>query len=104
MYLFQFICDQTNEAFTFIAEDISAYTDRYNEFVIIEKTSPDNLQGEVRLAIEGQYSYKVWEQVSATNLVAPNTTPLETGMVVVSGTPDTTNTYTFNPTHKVYNP
>lgn len=103
VYLFQFICDQTQQGFTFIAEDTSAYTDRYNKFIIIEKVNPNNLLGEVRLAVEGYYSYKVWEQVSSTNLVAPTTTPLELGKVKVTGTAEVTYTHEYSPNNIVYN-
>lgn len=104
VYLFQFICDQSKEEFTFIAADESEYTDRYNKFTIIEKVNPDNLEGEVRLAIKGYYTYKVWEQVSTTNLDPPDTDPLEQGKVRVAGTSDTVYTHDYPTETTVYNP
>lgn len=104
VYLFLFICDQTKEEFTFIAQDESLYSDRYNEFTILETVNPDNLVGEVRLPVQGYYSYKVWEQESTTNLVPPDTDPIEVGKVRVTGDADTDYIHEYSPDNTVYNP
>ncbi len=68
VFLFEFICDQTRDRFFFIADDVSEFTDRYNEFSIIEKLNPVALNGEISLVRAGFYSYKIREQESLTNL------------------------------------
>ena len=94
-YLFVFKNDQTNVESTFIATDTSSYADRYNRFTVTEKTNPNNLTGEVRLSLDGFYTYTIYEQTSSTNLNPANATGIvETGKVQVNATPTTDHTYT----------
>ena len=80
VFLFEFISDQTLGKYTCIAADSSAYPQRYNQFTIVEKSSPDPLLGEIELEATGYYTYNVYEQTSTTNLdPASATTLLETG-------------------------
>jgi hypothetical protein len=102
-FLFQFICEGSNKEVVFIAADISGYTERFNKFSIIESATPNPTQGEVTLE-EGIHEYRVYEQLSSTNLIvgnAYNQTPLEVGLVKVTGTPtDNFKTPTYNDTFK----
>jgi hypothetical protein len=67
-FLFELQSKQTKEVFTFIAQDGSQYPYRYNLFLIEVKANPNPLQGEVDLTIGDEYIYKVYEQISTTNL------------------------------------
>ena len=105
-YLFVFKNDQSNVDSKFIAADTSTYPDRYNKFVITEKTSnPNPLTGEVTLSLDGFYTYTIYEQTSSTNLNPANATKIvETGKVQVFATatadhtysPDSNITYIYN--------
>lgn len=89
-YLFNFVSDVTGNSVNFIASDLSSYTDRYNKFLITETSGTnDYTSGTITLSPTGQWTYKVYEQTSSTNLnplLATNTTPLEVGIVKVKGT------------------
>jgi hypothetical protein len=106
IYLFEFKNDQDNSLHYFIAGDNSLYPERYNLFVVTEtSSSPDPLIGEVSLNLTGFYSYRIFEQLSTTNLdptLCDNTTPLEVGKVLVLGVGETEYEYTYNPTITVY--
>ncbi len=104
VYLFLFINDQTGDEYTFIANDVSVYEDRYNKFVIVETDNPNNLDGEVYLPLAGFYSYQVFEQVSTTNLIPPNSEPVEKGKVIVVGAAETTYIHDNTSDNIVYNP
>ena len=94
-YLFVFKNDQSNVESKFIAADTSSYADRYNRFTVTEKTNPNNLTGEVRLSLDGFYTYTIYEQTSSTNLnPALATGVVETGKVQVNATPTADHTYT----------
>lgn len=88
-YLFEFKSDISNEAVCFIASDTSAYQERYNEFTVTETSGTNILtSGTITLEPMGLWTYRVFEQTSATNLnpsLANNTTPLEIGKVRVKG-------------------
>lgn len=105
-YLFEFKNDQDNSLVYLIGTDISLYPNRYNKFLIEEKSLPNPLNGEVELVLAGFYSYRVFEQLSSTNLnptLCDNLVPLEIGKVQVFGTSNELETYNYNPTIKVYN-
>jgi hypothetical protein len=59
-YLFSLTHRLTNTAYNFILTDISAFTERYNEFPITEGTT-------VTLDT-GEYQYEIYAQTSSTNL------------------------------------
>ena len=106
-FLFEFKNDQDNSLKYFIAADVSSYTDRFNKFLIEESTTEAPLTGKIELELTGFYSYRVFEQLSSSNLdptLCDNTTPLETGKVLVIGTSATEYEHTYNPTIVVYNP
>jgi hypothetical protein len=77
IYLFKFVSQQTLVSYYFIATDISAYKDRFNQFTVIEKANANTLNGEVSLGSQGYYDYKVYQ----TNL--SNTTGLANAAAAV---------------------
>jgi len=97
-YLFEFVNDITRSAKRFIAIDISAYTDRYNEFVITETASENLYTGNIDLNEKGFYSYRIFQQASTTNLDVTLTGALvETGKVKVLGIVTTLHKYDNQP-------
>ena len=103
-YLFVFTDEVTKINYACIAADISLYPERYNNFTIIETTTPNALNGEIELVNTGFYSYVVYEQHSSTNLdplLADGT--LEIGKMKLLATASTIETYNSQPTSvKVY--
>jgi hypothetical protein len=96
-YLFVFTNRSSNNAIKFVVlntSDVSQYKDRYNEFSIVTNTN-------FATALEGQYTYEVYEQTSTTNLNITGLNKLETGIMWLSGSTlsynqfTTTNTYTI---------
>lgn len=85
-YLFEFISDDTNDSKFFTSTDVSTNTDRYNEFNIELTTSTEDLlNGVIKLPLKGFYKYKIYSQVSPTNLDVENITELvESGKVYVN--------------------
>lgn len=67
-FLLEFINEVTGAVETCIAPDVSAYPARFNEFIVTENDTPDNLNAEVNLPLAGYYIYKIYEQTSTTNL------------------------------------
>lgn len=95
-FLFSFTCDQTQKEFLFVAQDVSTADERvrFNKFVITEKTAPNTLLSEVKLIQTSWYTYIIYEQVSATNLLVANATGVvETGKVFVNTTAEASSTY-----------
>ena len=60
-YLFQFTNQTSKVDYYFIASDISNFPERYNEFNVTERDSPNTLQGQVELGEEGFYNYTVYQ-------------------------------------------
>lgn len=85
-YLFSFESIE-NESKNFIATDISAYTDRYNQFVITEVGTggtEDLYNGEVILLPVGFWNYTIYAQDSTGNLIPANADEIvERGIVYV---------------------
>jgi hypothetical protein len=104
-YLFRLTSDQQHEDYCFIAADTSLFKDRYNEFLIIETTDPDNLNGEVYLPVAGDYHYTVYQQASSTNLNPSLSGDIvEIGRCKVHPASDTSDTsYSGTLTNNVYN-
>lgn len=90
-FLFEFTNDFTQTPVYFIAANTSSYSYRYDSFVITETSGTNILtSGTITLSPAGQWTYRVFEQTSSTNLNPANaTTLLETGIVKVVGTSDT---------------
>jgi len=96
-YLFVFTNRSSNCEVKFIklnATDTSLYKDRYNEFSITTNTYFKN-------QLEGQYTYEVYEQASSTNLDITGLNKLETGIMWLSGSTLTYNTYTTTDTYTI---
>ena len=96
-YLFVFTNRSSNEVVKFVKlnnTDISLYKDRYNEFSIVTNTYFSS-------ALEGQYTYEIYEQASTSNTNPSGLNKLETGIMWLSGTTlsysqfTTTDTYTI---------
>jgi hypothetical protein len=96
-YLFIFENRSTNTDIKFVRlnnTDISAYKERYNEFTIVVNSF-------FNTALNGQYTYSVYEQASPSNLNPTGLNLLETGIMELSGTTisfteyETTSTFTI---------
>ena len=90
-YLFAFTSDVSQLTKYFISADISIHTTRYNEFLITETSGTEILtSGTITLNPTGQWTYRIYEQTSSTNLDPTQaTTLLEIGIVKVTGTATT---------------
>ena len=104
-YLFVFTNDITDQSVVFTCADLSQYKYRYNQFLITETSGTnDYTSGVITLTPTGFWSYKVYEQSSATNLLVSNTTSLvEEGKIKVIGTETRPSVFTPNRTYKTYN-
>ena len=96
-YLFIFENRSTNTDIKFVRlnnTDISAYKERYNEFTIVVNSF-------FNTALNGQYSYSIYEQTSTTNTNPTGLNLLESGIMELSGTTisfteyETTSTFTI---------
>jgi hypothetical protein len=96
-YLFIFENRSTNTDIKFVRlnnTDISAYKDRYNEFTIVVNSF-------FNTALNGQYSYTIYEQTSTTNTDPTGLNLLESGIMELEGTTisfteyETTSTFTI---------
>ena len=68
-YLFEFENNQSHSKVYCISNDLSTYKERYNEFNIVVKLSGENaLNGEIKLNLGDEYTYRVYAQASSTNL------------------------------------
>lgn len=109
-YLFEFTSEMSRDRVVFLAEDLSDNPSRYNEFLITETSgTTDFTSGTITLSPRGQWSYRIFEQESSSNLdvtQVDNPTPLELGVVKVKGddleieqyisNTDTDNTFIIN--------
>ena len=85
-FLFEFINKVERNPVYVILTDVSGFPDRFNQFNIVEGTT-------VNLTEEGEWDYRVFEQLSNSNLnpsLSDNKVPLEVGMLYVKGTPTIT--------------
>jgi hypothetical protein len=96
-YLFIFENRSTNTEIKFVRlnnTDISAYKERYNEFTIVVNSF-------FNTALNGQYTYTIYEQASTSNLNPTGLNLLESGIMDLSGTTisfteyETTSTFTI---------
>ena len=96
-YLFVFENRSTNTDIKFVKlnnTDISPYKDRYNEFSIV-------VNSYFNTALNGQYTYTIYEQTSTTNTDPTGLNLLESGIMELSGTTisfteyETTSTFTI---------
>ncbi len=93
-YLFNFIDDDTQEDYYFIGNEIYGSCN-YNQFEIIETSGSTNLTASTISLTTGFYKYKVYEQLSDTNLSLSGTSGvvLERGKVLCIGEQFPTKTY-----------
>jgi hypothetical protein len=96
-YLFIFENRSTNTDIKFVKlnnTDISPYKERYNEFTIVVNTY-------FNTALNGQYTYTIYEQTSTTNTDPTGLNLLESGIMELEGTTisfteyETTSTFTI---------
>ena len=96
-YLFVFTNRSSNNIIKFVVlntADLSLFKDRYNEFSIVTNTSFSS-------ALEGQYTYEVYEQASSSNTNPTGLNKLETGIMWLSGSTLTYNQYTTTDTYTI---
>jgi len=96
-YLFVFTNRSSNNVIKFVVlntADLSLYKDRYNEFSIVTNTNFSS-------ALEGQYTYEVYEQASSSNTNPTGLNKLETGIMWLSGSTLTYNQYTTTDTYTI---
>jgi hypothetical protein len=96
-YLFVFTNRSSNNVIKFVvlnASDLSLFKDRYNEFSIVTNTNFSS-------ALEGQYTYEVYEQASSSNTNITGLNKLETGIMWLSGSTMTYNQYTTTDTYTI---
>mgnify|MGYP003133792651 CR=1 FL=1 len=105
-YLFEFESDQTKVKYYTIISDISTNKPRYNEFNFIEGSN-DPTNGTLILGSAGFYNYKVYEQVSSSNLDPTGLNKVEEGKLkLIDSTyqPSFTQHSVSPTTNVVYNP
>jgi len=81
-YLFVFTNRSSNVIVKFVvlnAADTSLYKDRFNKFSIVTNTNFSS-------ALNGQYTYEIYEQVSTSNTNISGLNKLETGIMELQGT------------------
>jgi hypothetical protein len=96
-YLFVFTNRSTNEVISFVklnATDLSSYKDRFNEFSIVTNTY-------FNTALNGQYTYEIYEQVSTSNTNPSGLNKLETGIMWLVGTTMSYTEYTTTDTYTI---
>ena len=96
-YLFVFTNRSSNVVVSFVklyATDTSLYKDRYNEFSIVTNTNFSS-------ALEGQYTYEIYEQASTSNTNPSGLNKLETGIMWLSGTTISFTEYTTTDTYTI---
>lgn len=104
-YLFVFTNDTTNEEVVFLQSNTSTHTDRYDQFLITERsTSLNASSGIIEFLPVGSWTYRIYEQASSSNLNPVNAGGLlETGQAKVIGTNETYSTYSGQDiTYKVH--
>jgi len=104
-YLFEFESDQTKTKYYNVIADVSTNKPRYNEFNLLEGTDPFN--NEFELGSPGFYNYRVFEQVSSSNLNPTGLNVVEKGkMKLIDSTYEPSfQQHTVSPTtNVVYNP
>lgn len=78
LFVFQNEMNPESNPILFSTADISAYPERYNQFLLDEPVDVE--------LIKGQYSYSVYESLTAPNTIEDTTgVIIEEGRMVVSG-------------------
>ena len=100
-YLFEFQNLTTLGKSYCVAEDTSAFQDRYNAFTITDQASPTPADAEVNLE-QGEHRYVIYANSSSSNVDPTGLTELESGMCIVTGTTTNPTEYSNNPNYVVY--
>ncbi len=96
-YLFVFEQRSTNTEVKFVltnAKDLSLYKDRYNKFLL-------NVNQYFLSKLNGQYTYSVYQQTSATNTSTTGLVLLESGIMMLEGDEQVYTEYTTKDTYKI---
>ena len=82
-FVFKFKHDQSGEEKIFAAQDLSLFTDRYNQFQIVEDETEDFYAATVELQL-GYHHYWVYQVTpSSPPSITPSDVVLEVGKVLV---------------------
>lgn len=96
-YLFVFEQRSTNTEVKFVltnAKDLSLYKDRYNKFLL-------NVNQYFLSKLNGQYTYSVYQQTSATNTTTTGLTLLESGIMMLKDSEELYTEYNTTDTYKI---
>ncbi len=96
-YLFVFEQRSTNTEVKFVltnAKDLSLYKDRYNKFLL-------NVNQYFLSKLNGQYTYSVYQQSSATNTSTTGLVLLESGIMMLQDDENVYTEYTTKDTYKI---
>jgi hypothetical protein len=96
-YLFVFTNRSANTEIKFVKlnnTDVSQYKDRYNEFSFVTNTN-------FATALNGQYDYEIYEQVSTSNTNAAGLNMIESGIMELVGAPFEFTEYNTIDTYKI---
>lgn len=96
-YLFVFEQRSTNTEVKFVltnAKDLSSHKDRYNKFLL-------NVNQYFLSKLNGQYTYFVYQQTSATNTTTTGLTLLESGIMMLKESEDVYTEYSTTDTYKI---
>ncbi len=96
-YLFVFEQRSTNTEVKFVltnAKDLSLYKDRYNKFLL-------NVNQYFLSKLNGQYTYSVYQQTSATNTSTTGLVLLESGIMMLQDEEQVYTEYTTKDTYKI---
>ena len=76
------------------AKDLSLYKDRYNKFLL-------NVNQYFLSKLNGQYTYSVYQQTSATNTTTTGLTLLESGVMMLKDSEELYTEYSTTDTYKI---
>jgi hypothetical protein len=96
-FLFIFRSRSTNTEVKFIilnGADVSPYPDRYNKFTIA-------VNDKFSTSLIGQYTYEVYEQMSASNLDPTDLNMLESGIMMLNQASTIYKSYQTTDTYKI---
>lgn len=96
-YLFVFEQRSTNTEVKFVitnTKDLSLYKDRYNKFLL-------NVNQYFLNKLNGQYTYSVYQQTSATNTTTTGLTLLESGVMMLRDPEEIYTEYNTTDTYKI---
>lgn len=75
-------------------KDLSLYKDRYNKFLL-------NVNQYFLSKLNGQYTYSVYQQTSATNTTTTGLTLLESGVMMLKDSEELYTEYSTTDTYKI---